>query len=196
MCHLFMYLLPMLQRPPRAVALLVVTAHLQWAIPTSLSSCYFCLCHKILLAFPFRWSDYPDWLGCRFRGGAPVWAGQNRRTGRGCQCRRLQRDVIYLGWPIAPSLWAQMRGEGGSFGFLPMSTAVHRSTNKLLRSNSIFNHMCQCFNIFSNVSYLHRVKSEDSESESYTFSSMRILIRTFHWCSHIVIFLKYILLIL
>jgi hypothetical protein len=32
-----------------------------------------------------------------------------------------------------------MRGEGGDAGSQPMSTAVHRSLNKLWRSNSIFN---------------------------------------------------------
>jgi hypothetical protein len=32
-----------------------------------------------------------------------------------------------------------MRGEGGVAGSQPMSTAVHRSPNKLWRSNSIFN---------------------------------------------------------
>jgi hypothetical protein len=54
-----------------------------------------------------------------------------------CETRRLQRDVVYLGWPIAdPPIWAQMRGGGGGVvGSQPMSTA---SPNKLWRSNTIF----------------------------------------------------------
>ncbi len=44
----------------------------------------------------------------------------------------LERDVDYLGWPIAPK-GGRKRGVAGS---QPMSTAVHRSPNKLWRSNS------------------------------------------------------------
>jgi hypothetical protein len=40
-----------------------------------------------------------------------------------------------------------MRGEGGIYVSQPMSTAVHRSPNKLLRSNSIFNLWFSGFNI-------------------------------------------------
>ncbi len=56
-----------------------------------------------------------------------------------CLARVLQRDVVYLGWQIAPCIWAQMRGEGVIAGSQPMSTAAHRSSNKLWGSNSIFN---------------------------------------------------------
>jgi hypothetical protein len=39
--------------------------------------------------------------------------------------------------------------KGGDAGPRPMSTAVHRSPNKLWRSNSIFN-LCSRYNIFHN----------------------------------------------
>ncbi len=60
---------------------------------------------SLILLFPFvsqnpvgvsfRWSDYPDWLGRRFRGGTPVWAGQNRRTGG-----RVSAGGLQTGWRI------------------------------------------------------------------------------------------------
>ncbi len=52
--------------------------------------------------------------------------------------RGLQRDVVYLGWPMAPSYMSPNAGRG-NWGSQPMNTAVHRSPNKLWRSNSIFN---------------------------------------------------------
>ncbi len=52
--------------------------------------------------------------------------------------RGLQRDVVYLGWPIAPSYEPKCRERGGVTWSQPMSTAVHRTPNKLWRSNSIF----------------------------------------------------------
>ncbi len=56
--------------------------------------------------------------------------------------RGLQRDVVYLGWPIAPSYMSpNAAGGGGDAGSQPTSTAAHRSPNKLSRymySNSIF----------------------------------------------------------
>ncbi len=53
--------------------------------------------------------------------------------------RGLQRDVVYLCWPIAAQYESKRRGEGGSFtGSQPMSIVVHRSPNKLWKSNSIF----------------------------------------------------------
>ncbi len=56
-----------------------------------------------------------------------------------CRIRGLQRDVVYLGWPIAPSSMNPNVGEGvGVPGSQPKSTAVHRSPNKLCRSYSIF----------------------------------------------------------
>jgi hypothetical protein len=52
----------------------------------------------------------------------------------------LQREVVFLGWPIAPSYMSPKAGGGGELrGCQPMSTAVHRSLNKLWRSNCIFN---------------------------------------------------------
>jgi hypothetical protein len=48
-------------------------------------------------------------------------------------------DVVYLCWPIAPSYLSPNEGGwGGVAGSQPMSTTVHRSPNKLWRSNSIF----------------------------------------------------------
>ncbi len=49
------------------------------------------------------------------------------------------RDVVYLGWPIAPSYMSPNAGEGGIAGPRPMRTAVHRNPIKIWRSNSIFN---------------------------------------------------------
>ncbi len=48
-----------------------------------------------------------------------------------------QRDVVYLGWQIAPSymIRSQKRGKGGVAGSQPMSTAVHI----FCTSNTIFN---------------------------------------------------------
>jgi hypothetical protein len=53
--------------------------------------------------------------------------------------KALQRDVVYLGWPIAPSYMSPNSGERGVAGYQPMSTAVHRSPNNYWRSNAIFN---------------------------------------------------------
>ncbi len=52
----------------------------------------------------------------------------------------LQRDDVYLGWPIAPLYMSpNAGGGGGGAGSKPMSTAVHGSPNKLWRSNSVVN---------------------------------------------------------
>jgi hypothetical protein len=74
------------------------------------------------------------------------WTWQ-RKT---CWCtfdfpRGLHRDVVYLCWPIAPSYMSPNAGGGGVAGSQPMSAAVHRSQNKLWRSNYIFN----LFNLWS-----------------------------------------------
>ncbi len=55
--------------------------------------------------------------------------------------RGLQRDVVYLGWPLAASHMIQKAGGGEELQGLsqPMSAAVQRRPNKLWRSNSIFN---------------------------------------------------------
>ncbi len=54
--------------------------------------------------------------------------------------RGLQRDVVYLGWPIAPSCTSPNAGGGGAVaGSQPMSTPVNRSPNRLWGYNSIFN---------------------------------------------------------
>ncbi len=58
--------------------------------------------------------------------------------------RGLQSYVVYLSSPIAPSNMSPNAG-GGGWGFAgsqPMSTAVHRKSNKLWRSSSIFNLCC------------------------------------------------------
>jgi hypothetical protein len=67
------------------------------------------------------------------------WLGIDDKRERRQKTRGLQRDVVYLGWPIAPSYMSTDAREGGVVGSQPISTAVHRSPNKLWRSNSIFN---------------------------------------------------------
>ncbi len=53
---------------------------------------------------------------------------------------KIPRDVVSLGWPIGRSYMSHNAGWGGGVAKSPpMSTAVHRSPNKLWRSNSIFN---------------------------------------------------------
>ncbi len=66
------------------------------------------------------------------RGGCGIllpcaWSGDEVPLLKIIRCiMGLQRDVVYLCWPIAPSyIRVQMRGEGGSWGSQPMSTAVH-----------------------------------------------------------------------
>jgi hypothetical protein len=53
--------------------------------------------------------------------------------------RGLQRDVVYLGWPLALSYMSPNAKGGGVVGSQPMNTAVHRSPNNLWRSDSILN---------------------------------------------------------
>jgi hypothetical protein len=53
--------------------------------------------------------------------------------------RGLEWDDVCLCWPIARSYMSPNAGGGGVAGSQPMSTAVHRSPNKLWRSNAIFN---------------------------------------------------------
>jgi hypothetical protein len=48
-------------------------------------------------------------------------------------CRGLQRDVAYLGWPIAPSYMSPNVSEGGSCG---VSANEYSCPSKLWRSNS------------------------------------------------------------
>ncbi len=54
-------------------------------------------------------------------------------------CRGLQRDVVYRGWPTAPSYMAQMRGKGWCVGDSANECRCTKESNKLWRSNSIFN---------------------------------------------------------
>ncbi len=58
----------------------------------------------------------------------------------GILSQRSQRDVDYLGWPIAPSYMSPNAGRGGG-GLRGLSWVqlCTRSPNKLWRSNSIFN---------------------------------------------------------
>jgi hypothetical protein len=67
--------------------------------------------------------------------------------------RGLKRDVVYLGWPTAPSYISPKAGERGVAGSQPMSThaGVHRSLNKLWRSHSIFNLLFEPTAIFLDV---------------------------------------------
>jgi hypothetical protein len=55
--------------------------------------------------------------------------------------RGLQRDVVYLGWPLAPSYMSPNAGEGlgGVAGVSANEySCTHRSPKKLWRSNSVF----------------------------------------------------------
>jgi hypothetical protein len=63
------------------------------------------------------------------------YSNRDKFSARGAP-RGLQRDVVNLGWPLAPSYVSQNAGGGG---WAAMSIAVHRGTSKLWRSNSIFN---------------------------------------------------------
>ncbi len=70
--------------------------------------------------------------------------------------RGLQRDVVYLSWPIVPSYMSPNAG-GGVSGSQRMSTAVHMFTwspNKLWRSNSIFN-LCPPSNVQQLIANSH-----------------------------------------
>ncbi len=61
--------------------------------------------------------------------------------------RGLQRDVVYLGWPIAPSYMSPNAGEGGGGGVAesqPMSTAVQINFGDL---TSIFNLCYLCLRV-------------------------------------------------
>ncbi len=53
--------------------------------------------------------------------------------------RGSQRDVVYLGWPIAPSYMSPMRGGGELRGLSQWVQMYTWSPNKLWSSNSIFN---------------------------------------------------------
>ncbi len=61
-----------------------------------------------------------------------------------CTGQGFKRDVVYLSWPTAPSYMSPNAGVGWGGGVCGVSsneysTAVHRSPNKLWRSNSVFN---------------------------------------------------------
>ncbi len=73
-----------------------------------------------------------------------LWSVRNYRKKEGVLPWGLQKDVVYLGWPIAPSYLSPNAGGGGVAGSQPMITAVHRSTNKLCRSNYILKN-CKSF---------------------------------------------------
>ncbi len=96
------------------------------------------------------WADFTIMMECTPESGhcQPVYSvritaktdeenlGKVRRRG-------LQRDVVYFDWPIAPSFMSPNAGDGGGGGVRglrqSMSTAAHRSQNKLWRSNYIYN---------------------------------------------------------
>jgi hypothetical protein len=53
--------------------------------------------------------------------------------------RRLQGDVVYLGWPTAPSYMSPNAGKGGSCGVSSANENSFTQEPKVWRSNSIFN---------------------------------------------------------
>ncbi len=71
----------------------------------------------------------------------------------------LQRDVVFLCWPIAPSYMSPSARGGGVAGSQPISTAVHRSPNKLWRSNSIFNLWLQRIRVLVWLEDYHSLKA-------------------------------------
>ncbi len=72
--------------------------------------------------------------------GSPSTSGTGSPRSHTFISEGLQGYVVYLGWPIAPLVYeCKCGGMEGVAGSQPMSTAVHRSPNKLKRSNSIFN---------------------------------------------------------
>ncbi len=93
---------------------------------------------------------------------ASCWSNERLCTGG-------YKEMSILAYQKRPRIWAQMRGEGGGgvAGSQPMSTPVHRSPNKLWRTNSIFNlwlcraapteHSRNC------GSFLHREHREPAE---------------------------------
>ncbi len=99
--------------------------------------------------------------------------GENRRNGR--VQAGLQREVVYLGWPIAPSYMSPIAGErGGVAGSQPKWTAVHRSPNKLWRSNFIFNEweggILNLPATIEPLSPLNTTESSDSSEARVTFT--------------------------
>jgi hypothetical protein len=82
---------------------------------------------------------------------------------------RLLRDVIFLGLPVASSYMRPNAGEGGVSGSQPMGTAVQKSPNKLLRSNSIFN-LC----IFLKISTRHPLMTTYSILIDTAFSQIHL----------------------
>ncbi len=80
----------------------------------------------------------PRWLHC---------CKSSERFGLKCEFSLVSNKYIpytgchlYLGWPRAPSYMSpNAGGREGVAGPQPLSTAVHRSSNKLWRSSSIFN---------------------------------------------------------
>ncbi len=76
--------------------------------------------------------------------------------------RGLQRDIVCLGWPIAPSYMSPNAGGGGVAGPQPMSIAVYRSPNKLWRSKSIFN----LWDPVSDLARLFMIRPENLDPDS------------------------------
>jgi hypothetical protein len=91
-------------------------------------------CHASIFFLPSRIHSYTHNLRC-FQHGEN---SQNRRkirlieTGGYIEMSSILAD-------LGPRIWVQMPGGGRFAGSQTMSTAVHRSTYKLWRSNSMFN---------------------------------------------------------
>ncbi len=82
-----------------------------------------------------------SWMHRDFICGGGEWGVRYRPRG-------LQRDVVYLGWPIAPSCMSPNAGEWGELrGSQPMSTAVHWTSNSIfyrLIDRKLHPFLCMC----------------------------------------------------
>jgi hypothetical protein len=66
-----------------------------------------------------------------------------------CKVRGSQWDVVYLGWPTAPSYIRPNAGDGGLRGFSQWVQLCTWSPNKLWRSNSTFNLWIRFINLIT-----------------------------------------------
>ncbi len=112
-----------------------LNVHIRPRCKTSQGSTFYSLLH--IMHWLFCTELLCTELYCRHQKQG--WEGRLRVGGGSVGARGLQRDVVYLGWPIAPSYMRQMRGEWGSCGVSANEYSCAQDPNKLWRSNSLFN---------------------------------------------------------